>query len=290
MQPTYAATPTEVLDDPDVIELSVAASTDYFAWTANSEARRRRFNAYVRPIGGGDAVRVNPRHTLSYFIGIDGSMVVYSVARRGNEDLALYDAATEGRPSLPEGVNTKAPETRPSLSGDWLLFTKFLRNGKGKIVLFNIATRERRVLRTSGGLLQSDQVNGDWATFEHCRDIHGDFANCDTFRYQISTEELVKIPNPGKQQYGGGVSDDGTVYIVRGGGSRVWRCGHNARIIRYPVGGPGVVISKMADGKDVFITYATDETGGATTLYLTRIACRTGRQGIYSIAKADTAT
>jgi len=101
MQPTYAATPTEVLDDPDVIELSVAASTDYFAWTANSEARRRRFNAYVRPIGGGDAVRVNPRHTLSYFIGIDGSMVVYSVARRGNEDLALYDPATEGRRSLP---------------------------------------------------------------------------------------------------------------------------------------------------------------------------------------------
>jgi hypothetical protein len=133
--------------------------------------------------------------------------------------------------------------------------------------------------------------NGDWATFEHCRVIAGgDLSNCDTFRYQISTEELVKIPNPGQQQYGGGVSDDGTVHIVQGGGSNVWSCGHHARIIRYPVGGPGVVITTMAEGKDAFSTFATDETSGSTTLYFTYIVCRTGDQGIYSIAGADTAT
>ncbi len=290
MQPANAATPTKVIDQRDVAEISVAASLGYIAWAA--EARPGHFNAYVRPRGGGDPVRVNRRHTISFSVGIDGPMVVYSVARRGHaENLALYDASTEDRPSLPDRVNTKATETRPSLSGDWLLFTRFFRNGKGKIILFNTSTEERRVLRTAGGLLQSDQVNGDWATFEHCRGTNdNELSNCNTYRYQISTEELVKIPNPGKQQYAGGVSDDGTVYIVRGGVSNVWRCGHHARIIRYPVGGPGEVIATMPDGRDVFITFATDETDGSTTLYLQRIGCRTGAAGIYSIADADTAT
>ncbi len=290
--PASAATPTKVLDEKNVAEISVAASIDYLVWAANSGARPQRFNAYVRPVGGGAAVRVNPSHTMSFTVGIDGSMVVYSVVRRRHpDDLALYDAATGDRPSLPQSVNTKAPELRPSLSGDWLLFTRFLRNGKGEVVLFNLSTSEQRVLWSSGGLVQSDQVNGDWATFEHCRGRDNEhLSDCQTFRYQISTEERVKIPNPGKQQYAGGVSQDGTVYIVRGGNSNVWRCGHHARIIRYPLGGPGVVIATMPQGKDAFITFATDQIAGSTTLYFTRIRCSTGDSGIYSIANADTAT
>ena len=299
----YAAVLDPVQDNPKVHEISGAASPTYFAWTQNLRSRPNQYNSYVRPSGGGSRVRVNPTGTRSFSVGIDGSLVVYQSTRqstrRDNGNLHFYDAATQTRDPMPDGVNTRSFENRPTLSGDWLLFTRdsgnrvSSRKARTKVILFDVVTKESRVLRSGlsrGTYLVSDQVNGDWATYERCHlDRHTqDFSNCNVFRYQISTETLVKIANPGAQQYAAAISQDGTIYMVRTGGPNVWRCGLSTRIVRYPVGGPGVVIAKI--GSDALTTFATDETDTSTTLYVEKYRCSSNRSGIYRIQNADTAT
>ena len=295
----YAAVPEKVLDDPRVDERSAAASPDYFAWSQNSRSKPNHVNSYVRPSGGGQRVRVNPVGTRSYNVGIDGSLVVYMSLGGDGSNLRFFDAATQTRDPMPDGVNTRSFEEFPSLSGDWLLFTRDNRNrvsfekARTWVILFNLVTGESRVLRSDlnrRALIGADQVNGDWATFDRCHinQRTGDQSNCDVFRYRISTQTLVRIANPGRQQYGGAISQDGTVYLVRTGGPNVWHCGLNTRIVRYPVGGPGVVITEI--GSDAFTTRATDETDSSTTLYVLDARCSPYRSGIYRIPNADTAT
>ncbi len=294
----YAAVPDKVLDDPRVDESAAAASPDYFAWSQNLRSRPNQYNSYVRPSGGGPRVRVNPVGTKSYSVGIDGSLVVYQFTRREDDNLHSCDAATQTRDPVPDGVNTRLIEERPTISGDWLLFTRDSGNrvrfgrAQSKVILFNVITEESRVLRSDlnrRAYLVSDQVNGDWATFEGC-DFGQDtgFSNCNVFRYRISTEALVKIANPGRQQYDAAISQDGTIYMVRTGGPKMWHCGQNTQIVRHPVGGPGVVIAEI--GSDALTAVATGETDSSTTLYVQKFRCSVGRSGIYRIPNADTAT
>jgi hypothetical protein len=296
----YAAVPEKVLDKPGLNEDSPAASPDYFAWVQNVRSNRHRYNTYVRPSGGGDRVRVNPKGTNSYNVGIDGSLIVYqSRALHDDDNLEFYDAATQARPAMSDGVNTPGWESRPTLSGDWLLFTRTnvnlvnFEDSWTKVILFNLVTEERRVLRSAWNrraYLVSDQVNGDWATFEWCRFSLNPFQywNCNVFRYRISIDKLVKIANPGVQQYAGGISEDGTIYMVRAGGRNVWHCGKNMRIVRYPVGGPDVVIARLK--QDALTTFVADEVDGSTTLYSQKQRCTSRNDGIYRISAADTAT
>lgn len=90
------------------------------------------------------------------------------------------------------------------------------------------------------------------------------------------------------QQYAGSVSSDGTVYLVRTGNLDHWVCGSHTKLVRVPVGGPGVVIASLPDNKDAFSTFALDEMGGSTTMYFDRFPCGTDVGGIYRIQDADT--
>jgi hypothetical protein len=294
-----AATPEVVLNDPAVDEGTSSASAGYLVWSANSEARPNRYHSYVMA-DGGSPVRVDPVGAQSFGAAIDGTTIVYQESTSEGDDLWFFDAVTEERSAPPAGVNTANLEYRPTLSGDWLLFTRTNLNRESpgpspwlKVVLFNLSTSTRIVLRKLPLLstsLVSDQVNGDWATFESCRvSQHGESSDCQVFRYQISTEELVEIANPGVQQYAGAVSGDGTVYLVRTRNRDFHNCGDHSKLVRYPVGGPGVVIATLPDGRDARTTFALDETGGSTTMYFDRLACRKGRSGIYRIPDADTA-
>ena len=201
MTPAFAASPTVVLDDPALNEVGVDASVDYFVWSSNSEKQPDRYNTYVRPIGGGKATQVNPKGTQSDDFGIDGSTVVYQVFNGRNDNLKMYDAATRTRSGLPQ-INTRLHEYQPSLSGDWLLYTRSS-DQWSKVILFNLSTGEHRILARAplpSAVLRAGQVDGDWVTFERCRDrFHsgGTYSNCNVFRYQISAEDLVMTSESG---------------------------------------------------------------------------------------------
>jgi hypothetical protein len=115
-----------------------------------------------------------------------------------NDNLKMYDIATQSRSELPE-INPGLHEAHPSLSGDWLLFTRSKPGDWQKVILFNLSTWEHRVLfRSALGrqTLQGDQVNGDWATFEHCHYSQGQFSNCAVFRSDLNRRP-GEDPEPG---------------------------------------------------------------------------------------------
>lgn len=295
------AATTAVIDDPHVDERDPSTSDDYIVWTANSESRPFHYNSFVRPHGGGPRVRVNPLGTQSFYSSIDGSTVVYQQDEGGGDaDLRFFDAESGIAGPMPDGVNSRNLEEDPTLSGDWLLYTWTNVNHVGfadarrKVILFNLATVHRRVLVDvpwTRSYVVAGQVSGDWATFDSCRFDFQAFRyyECDVVRYRISTGRAVRLPNPGRQQYAGSVTSDGTVYFVRTAGSTHWRCGAESKILRYPVGGRTELVGDLPDGRDALATFAFEEANDSTVLSFQRLNCGTGLGGIYRIENADSA-
>ncbi len=295
----WAATPIRLLDRPGVQEKNPAASEGYLAW-AEQATKLSGLNVFVKP-DGGPRIQMNRRGTVSLFVGMDGTTAVFDVyghSGRRNANIRMFDVLTQTRSRPPAGVNTRQNEFRPSVSGDWLLFT---REGgrRTRIVLFNTSTSEQRVLmnlRATNHLLGSNQISGDWATFASC-DLPGYFfSNCQVHLYQISTDTLTQIPNPDRQQWASSVTSDGTVYFVRGRGRDRWVCGGVEKIVRLPYGGSEAVIARIPEGKHVSSTFALEKSDTTTSVLLGREPCprrsrqRIPRGGIFEIPNADTTT
>ena len=295
-----AVTPEKVLNEPGVDEVMPSVSGGYLVWTADSDKHPQRYNSYVMAEGG-TPVRLNRRHTQGPGASIDGDTVVYQedTSAPADEDLWFFDPVTRTRTAPPRSVNTPKFEFRPSLSGDWLLFTRTnanlvpLENAWVKVVLYDLSTGEHRALKTMhrpylSSYLSSEQVNGNWASFESCRQRDDKFFNCQVYLYDIGTGgDSVRVANPGVQQYGGSVSADGTVYLMRNRSRDHFVCGNSTALVRVPLTGSGVVIWRLPEGMNAYNSFAQDDAGGSTTVYFDPFPCRTDVGGIYRIENAD---
>ncbi len=304
--PASATTIEPVLDDPTVVEHGAAASSGHLVWTSSVVVGSEPEFGFdlLEPrsylmVGHGPGIQISERYSPS--VSIDGTTVVFEKVFFGqnhgwdHHDLRMYDVLTGDVSLPPDGVNTREwEEVQPSISGDWLLFTRHTHFDKElpryQVVLFNLTTGEERVIAEHRiRNLWAGQVNGDWATWESCDSVfEGDdgggvftAVNCQVHRYQISTGEKEGISNPGVQQWGAAVSDDGTVYLVRGGRRDEWRCGVNNKIVRLLPDGTSDVIASFPDGIGSAELFAFEEADGSTTLYLDRFDCESHSGGIY---------
>lgn len=287
----FAATPVVVRDRPGVAEQGPSGSDGAFAWV--DLAPDTGWDAFVKPAGE-PKIHLNGRGQ-SLGVGVDGSVVVYDLfPRHGSADLRFFDLGTLERSSPPDGVNTGADESQPALSGDWLFFTRTGRGGESRteVVLFNLDTSEERILssrRSRTNYVVTNQVSGDWATWERCRFVEGSFTHCEVFVYRVSTDATTTVPNPGGQQYSSSVTSDGTVYFARGGEADEWICGTDVSLLRLPLVGSEQVIATIPDGRDVFSSFGVEEMDDSTTLLFERSRCdRAFAGGIDGIANADT--
>ena len=139
---------------------------------------RANADAFVKP-DGAPKIQMNRPNSDSFAVAIDDTTAVYDVYAEsvGNVNLEMFDVLTQTRSNPPTGVNTSQHEYRPSISGDWLLFTRdnfrpaLEDTFRRRVILFNTSTSEQRVLvnlRGRNHYLSSNQVNGDWATYESC--------------------------------------------------------------------------------------------------------------------------
>jgi hypothetical protein len=294
-----AATSLEVVRDEDGVDEQRPSRSDGYTVWDTFDLDNAREHSWVMP-DGGEPVRINPIGTQSDAAVIDGTTVAYvEGVRGGSQDIRFYDVVTRDRWGPPEGVNTDAHESAPALSGDWLVFRRTNSNlvSRSKafvrLILVNLDTLERRRLVDAmdrNRYVVTDQVNGDWLTYETCRIERFQYSNCQQFLYEISTGSKTVLPNPGLQQYAGGVTSDGTVYLVRSGSSKRWACGKNARIVRVPLGGEGEVIHRFPDGVDVLAGFAFEESYDSVSYFVQRLRCRRGSGGIYVVRNADTVT
>ncbi len=257
-----------------------AGGSGFLVWSQNSPGRPDHFDLYARPKHG-PAFRVNPPRSQAYAGGIRGSFLVYQLIKGRHSDLRLYDLATRHGWNPPAGVNTSHEESAPSMFGSWLLFTRKLTETWPvyKVLLFNLTTHRTlrlAVVRGPHVYAAAGQVNGDFATWQECTD----HMKCQVFRYQISTDRILRVPNPNAYQYAPSVAADGTVFFARSGSA----CGADVRLLRYRGIGSPHRVTELPGGIDVGDTYVVRDGYGGEHLLYDHTSCDPFTADIYRIA------
>ena len=266
-----SASEQQLLDSPN-LEVRPSANDSMVAWSENSQRHPRFFNEYVKPLAGGRPKRLNAEGSRGYNGGFDGSELIFQqISPQGQSDLVIYDTATKHYDTVPSGVNTTKWEASPTMSGDYLLFSRETGRRTGfvdRLILHQISTGHEEVLRKlfsdyqRGPFIDPGQVNGDYAVWDVCSRSAG----CNVFRHQISTDHTHMVPDR-QQEYASSVAPDGTVFFVRSGTG----CGRNVRLMRFATG-TGEVVEALARNRDSFSTFALD----ATHLVRDAVNCHTG--------------
>src|SRR3954453_18938156 len=257
--PAGALSPSEqqLLGSPN-LEILPSANDTMLAWSQNSRKHPRFFNEYVKPLAGGKPKRLNAEGSRGFNGGFDGSKLVFQqVSHQGQSDLVIYDTATKHLETTPSGVNTNRWEAAPTMSGDYLLFSRETARRKGfvdRLLLPQTSTGHEQVLRKlfseyrRGPFIDPGQVNGDYAVWDVCSRSAG----CNVFRFQISTDQTLMVPDR-QQEYASSVAADGTVFFMRAAPG----CGRKARLMRFS-GSTGELVESLARNRDTFSTFALD--------------------------------
>jgi hypothetical protein len=270
-------------------EVRPVASTNAFAWAVRrwSSPHKAHYDTYVQ-VGKAAPVKVNAPGTSALPGGISGDTLALEQWHRGRGDIVFYSLSRKRLFAPPGGVNSsRADESAPSLSGQWLLFER-VHGPAVEFALRNLVTGEMMQLlaRPLGGRVgprpgDGTQVNGNFAVFS--------FGRLTVF--DIASRKLTGFPPGGVIPELGfsppSVSRNGTVYAPErymGG-----RCGErNGRSLSRltPSADTYPVVTSVPSGFDIGSSYAVDE-GTHTTIYYTRLNCETGRSDIYKTVDAN---
>jgi hypothetical protein len=251
-------------------------TTEYFAWTKNSGAKPKHFDAFLTRTGD-PRVKLNTKGE-AFVGGIDPPVVAFQQVVNGNSNLRLYNADTQTRTSPPAGVNTFDWEWEPSISGDWLLFGRQTSSTQ-LVILHSLTTPTEVVLDQGRRFRHAGQVNGDFAVWTRCTRT-----TCNVVRRQISTVADAVLPKPStKYQYGAAVTSTGIAYVARSGA----KCGANVKIVRYfgvtdPPGGT-VVADLGTNGRDLWSAYARDNDDGSVDVFYDRYLCNKNTSDVYRV-------
>jgi len=270
-------TPIPVKTSP-LDEFTPTADRGWFSWAQNSRAHPRHYDVFASKTSG-TKIKINARGTEGAGGGIDGNLLVYYQYKgRRAGDVLKFNFRTRQRSRFPNRVNTRYDEFHPTISGKWLLFTRYIdKTRTTKVFLYNTATRALRSLGADSGrsrYVYSGQVNGDYAAWARVSP-----AGLDVFRYHIPTRSNVRIPRPVFAQYEPVVSSGGTMYFIRSGQA----CGDLVELVRYPVGGPASVLYDFPDGVDSGFMYADERSDGSLHLFYPERDCLRERWNIYKV-------
>lgn len=262
-----------------------AAGSGGIAWTERS----KDLGYQVMANSSGSAFRVNPAKTLAAMGGIDVYRLVYQEVGRSGSDIVGYDLFSKTRTGSVPHVNTRYWEWGPTVSGDWVLFSRNninygMNKEWEKVILANTSTGEKRTLASvpAAAYLKAGQVNGNWATWESFTHVGG----WKVVRYDITTENKVIVDDVGRRSpYDSGVAPDGTLYYAVSGNG----CGVNVSIMRRKPDGTVDELVDLPDGTDAWDFFEYTATP-SQDVYYTRVECgaRTWKGDIYFIAAADT--
>jgi hypothetical protein len=241
----------------------VQGGDNYLAWSQAPVNRPRRAKVMARH--DGDKFRVNPKGTRAYTGGIFEDVLIYQQIRNGRSDVMGFNLKTENRFKF-GGPSSDKWELRPTMSENWILFTRQTRR-RFSVLLFNMDnnnTREVDSIATRRGRRSafSGQVNGNWAVYQTCGR-----GGCSVFRYNIETDNMIRIPERRSWQYAPSVSSDGDVYFVGSGDG----CGTRVELLRRRNGNT-TRIAKIG-GKDTLMTYVGEAPGPESDLFFDKVRC-----------------
>jgi hypothetical protein len=238
--------------------------------------------------GSGPKIRVNTPGTYGAGGGIDGQTLVYyqSRGRTYAGNIRMFNLLTHQRSNFPAKVSTRFDEYFPTISGDWVLFTRYISTKQAtKVLLYNTQTHELRTLATARGFnnnrfVYSGQVNGDYAAWGRVGD-----QGADVYVYRISTNvSTIVPPTEVFQQYNPSVARDGTIYFLRSGSDT---CGGQPSLVRYIAGEDpeleDTYLHKFPRRIDVTSTFVDEEPDGSLQLFFGEANCKQGSEDIYKV-------
>jgi hypothetical protein len=290
-----AATPrlNVVLVRTGAVDFTPAAEGAWVSWAQASLAHPNRSSVYIEN-GSGPKIKVNAKGTSGEGGGFDGNTFVYYQYRgQWAGDIHEFNLQTHHRSSFPAKVSTPWDEYYPTISGAWVLFTRYIsRNQVTKVLLYNTQTHELRTLGTDHGsrrAVYSGQVNGDYAVWGRATP-----GGADVYLYRISTRTSTTVPRVGFDQYDPSVAADGTVYFGRSGN----RCGAAVSLVRYSPDGVSTVLYNFPAGIDMGHSYVDEEPDGSLQVFFGQYNCKQKAEDIYkgidsysvSISKAGSGT
>src|SRR4051812_9278766 len=237
-------------------ETSPAAGPGLLAWTRGSTdgipAIQMKLGVVLVRRASGRPVAVTPPHVLAASGGTDGRRLVVEVVRSGQSDLELVDLADRSRRSLPAAVNTREWEWRGSISGPWLLFGRYRAPVTYQIVVYNLVTRELRILDEAGvhaAYAEPGLLDGRYAVWAACHE-----GSCAVSRYDLKTRKGLRITTDYEHTlYAPSVTAAGDVYYARGGRG----CGNEVELLRYRQRTGSRVVYTFAPGHDLRFTATT---------------------------------
>ena len=274
-----AATPNLVITGvrtTSADEYTPSSQGDWFSWAQASHAHPNRPNVYVQD-GSGPKIKVNAPGTNGEGGGIDGQTLVY-YEWKGNYagNIREFDLQTHQRSDFPAIVSTKWDEYYPSISGQWVLFTRYISDThRTAVELYNTPTHRLSTLGTDHGRhrwVYSGQVNGEYAVWGRVRP-----GGWNVYLFNIATHTTTMIPHVAFSQYNPSVAPDGTVYYGQSGNG----CGKAASLVRYAPGGVATVLHKFPAGLDMGSSYVDARSDGSLQVFFTQANCRQKRTDIY---------
>lgn len=276
----WAVVPVGVLTTPR-IEIQPAVSSDYLVYSEATLVRPTVFTLFAKPVGM-PRFRINAAGTVAFVGSIDGTTLVYSQRTlQGRGQIRLFDLVARTPIGTPAGVNTSAHEAGPSLSGDWLVFTRAANRSftfPRRLILHHLPDGAQIQLDFgSGAYVQGGGLAGNYVAWTRCQVV----SRCRTWLYDIDLGTKRVLPNPlGRSQFAASVTSDGTVYYAE---SSTINCGVRkvVRFWRQPLVGARELIGTLARGRDTAMTSPLVLADGSIELYFDRFTCRTGASDIY---------
>jgi hypothetical protein len=265
-------------------EFDGTAEDGYFAYTQSRAGHPRRFDVYLKPPGA-PRIKVNAAGAKGFYPNLEmgdltyGDRLVFAQRSSRNTNIKIWDVDEGVRGNPPAGINTTKVESKPSLSGQHLLFGRGPADGGGymtRIVLYDFSTGLSDVIDTAptNGIVYPGTVNGDWATWTECSP-----SDCRAWRYQISTADKTEVPSGARLIYSSAIGEDGTVWFVQSGIG----CGKNVKIRRQEVGADPTTLVDFSSGIDALIS-DLDDSGATRRLYFSRVNCSKRNWNIYRVA------
>ena len=272
----------KVLDTPKN-EFAGTADDGYFAYTQSRAGKPYKLNVYLQPPG--DRIKVNAAGTIAYYDNIEigdptyGDRLVFMQLSGGNRNIKFWDVAAGGRSNPPDGVNTDKVESKPSISGRYLLFGRGPASGGGymtKVILFDLETGTGTVIdkAPANGIVFPGTVNGDWLSWTECSP-----SECWAWRHQISTDQTTEVPSSARLVYTSAIGQDGTVWYVQS----AIGCGANVKLRRHEIGVGSTTVIDFPDGVDANVS-DLDDSVDPRRLYFDRVRCsNVDNWGIYRV-------
>jgi hypothetical protein len=284
--------PTKVIGGK-LDQIIPAAGGNFVVWTQNRRPGKPTYDAWVRnlPLGGDTPVRLNPGGSRGYTGGInqDNNEAIYEKLTRTSDDLVIVpDLNTPAlQEDPPAGINTGRQEAFPTISTNFILFTRASLK-RWSVILYDRIGDTFTTLATAPAkcfCLTSGTVSNNFATWTKC----GSVSHCNTFYYDPSDSSTHVFPNPTARPIYGGTVSDGTndMYAVRSGAA----CGAKVKILRWHFATPAtppVVIASFAAGSDLVTRLFVYNDGTNDTVYFDPASCSTARANIYAVTLADT--